>query len=168
MRTCAWAAVVRRDGRVGVGGSLAMPLPTGRGARARRASSSARDGSRHRRARHETRCRRGRHSHGGARRPAARVRSARDVRARAVSLAGLLRRDAVWAPRSSCTSTCGGATSTSSASFATTRIFASSSSPSRSCCAPSGLLYHDMVARYARDASAQGDARRVHHAGAAR
>ena len=27
MRTCAWAAVVSRDGRVGVGGSLAMPLP---------------------------------------------------------------------------------------------------------------------------------------------
>jgi len=27
MRTCAWAAVVARDGRVGVGGSLAMPLP---------------------------------------------------------------------------------------------------------------------------------------------
>lgn len=27
MRTCAWAAVVSRDGRQGVGGSLAMPLP---------------------------------------------------------------------------------------------------------------------------------------------
>ncbi len=27
MRTCAWAAVVDRDGRVGIGGSLAMPLP---------------------------------------------------------------------------------------------------------------------------------------------
>lgn len=27
MRTCAWAAVVARDGRVGVGGSLAMILP---------------------------------------------------------------------------------------------------------------------------------------------
>jgi inosine/xanthosine triphosphatase len=27
MRTCAWAAVVGRDGRVAVGGSLAMPLP---------------------------------------------------------------------------------------------------------------------------------------------
>ena len=27
MRTCAWAAVVARDGRVGVGGSLAMTLP---------------------------------------------------------------------------------------------------------------------------------------------
>jgi inosine/xanthosine triphosphatase len=27
MRTCAWAAVVTRDGRDGVGGSLAMPLP---------------------------------------------------------------------------------------------------------------------------------------------
>jgi len=27
MRTCAWAVVVGRDGRVGVGGSLAMPLP---------------------------------------------------------------------------------------------------------------------------------------------
>jgi inosine/xanthosine triphosphatase len=27
MRTCAWAAVVSRDGRHGVGGSLAMPLP---------------------------------------------------------------------------------------------------------------------------------------------
>lgn len=27
MRTCAWAAVVARDGRVGVGGSLAMALP---------------------------------------------------------------------------------------------------------------------------------------------
>jgi inosine/xanthosine triphosphatase len=27
MRTCAWAAVVSRDGRVGVGGSLAMTLP---------------------------------------------------------------------------------------------------------------------------------------------
>ena len=27
MRTCAWAAVVARDGRVGVGGSLAMSLP---------------------------------------------------------------------------------------------------------------------------------------------
>ena len=28
MRTCAWAAVVARDGRSGVGGSLAMPLPS--------------------------------------------------------------------------------------------------------------------------------------------
>jgi inosine/xanthosine triphosphatase len=28
MRTCAWAAVVARDGRQGVGGSLAMSLPT--------------------------------------------------------------------------------------------------------------------------------------------
>jgi inosine/xanthosine triphosphatase len=28
MRTCAWAAVVDRDGRVGVGGSLAMTLPS--------------------------------------------------------------------------------------------------------------------------------------------
>ena len=27
MRTCAWAAVVASDGRVGVGGSLAIPLP---------------------------------------------------------------------------------------------------------------------------------------------
>jgi inosine/xanthosine triphosphatase len=27
MRTCAWASVVARDGRVGVGGSLAMSLP---------------------------------------------------------------------------------------------------------------------------------------------
>jgi inosine/xanthosine triphosphatase len=27
LRTCAWAAVVARDGRSGVGGSLAMPLP---------------------------------------------------------------------------------------------------------------------------------------------
>lgn len=27
MRTCAWAAVARRDGRVTIGGSLAMPLP---------------------------------------------------------------------------------------------------------------------------------------------
>jgi len=27
MRTCAWASVVARDGRVGVGGSLAMILP---------------------------------------------------------------------------------------------------------------------------------------------
>ena len=27
VRTCAWAAVVARDGREGVGGSLAMPLP---------------------------------------------------------------------------------------------------------------------------------------------
>jgi non-canonical (house-cleaning) NTP pyrophosphatase len=27
MRSCAWAAVVSRDGRSGVGGSLAMPLP---------------------------------------------------------------------------------------------------------------------------------------------
>lgn len=27
MMTCAWAVVVGRDGRVGVGGSLAMPLP---------------------------------------------------------------------------------------------------------------------------------------------
>jgi non-canonical (house-cleaning) NTP pyrophosphatase len=29
MRTCAWAAVVSRDGRVGVGGSLAMDRVTG-------------------------------------------------------------------------------------------------------------------------------------------
>ncbi len=29
MRTCAWAAVLHRDGRSGVGGSLAMPLPEG-------------------------------------------------------------------------------------------------------------------------------------------
>ncbi len=29
MRTCAWAAVVDRNGRSGVGGSLAMPLPRG-------------------------------------------------------------------------------------------------------------------------------------------
>src|SRR5688572_29623092 len=29
MRTCAWASVVGRDGRVGVGGSLAMTLPHG-------------------------------------------------------------------------------------------------------------------------------------------
>ena len=29
MRTCAWASVVSRDGRVGVGGSLAMTLPDG-------------------------------------------------------------------------------------------------------------------------------------------
>jgi inosine/xanthosine triphosphatase len=29
MRTCAWAAAVLRDGRHGVGGSLAMPLPDG-------------------------------------------------------------------------------------------------------------------------------------------
>jgi inosine/xanthosine triphosphatase len=29
MRTCAWAAVVTRDGREGVGGSLAMQLPAG-------------------------------------------------------------------------------------------------------------------------------------------
>ena len=28
MRTCAWAAVVSSDGRTGVGGSLAIPLPT--------------------------------------------------------------------------------------------------------------------------------------------
>ena len=28
MRTCAWAAVAARDGRVGTGGSLAMPLPS--------------------------------------------------------------------------------------------------------------------------------------------
>jgi inosine/xanthosine triphosphatase len=28
MRTCAWASVVASDGRVGVGGSLAMALPT--------------------------------------------------------------------------------------------------------------------------------------------
>jgi inosine/xanthosine triphosphatase len=28
MRTCAWAAVVSADGRHGIGGSLAMPLPT--------------------------------------------------------------------------------------------------------------------------------------------
>ena len=27
LRTCAWAAVVTSDGRGGVGGSLAMPLP---------------------------------------------------------------------------------------------------------------------------------------------
>jgi non-canonical (house-cleaning) NTP pyrophosphatase len=27
MTTCAWAVVVGRDGRTGVGGSLAMPLP---------------------------------------------------------------------------------------------------------------------------------------------
>lgn len=27
MRTCAWAVVVSRDGRLGTGGSLAMPLP---------------------------------------------------------------------------------------------------------------------------------------------
>jgi inosine/xanthosine triphosphatase len=27
MRTCAWAAVVDRAGRIGIGGSLAMPLP---------------------------------------------------------------------------------------------------------------------------------------------
>ena len=27
MRTCAWCVVVHRDGREGVGGSLAMPLP---------------------------------------------------------------------------------------------------------------------------------------------
>jgi inosine/xanthosine triphosphatase len=27
LRTCAWAVVVGRDGRVGTGGSLAMPLP---------------------------------------------------------------------------------------------------------------------------------------------
>lgn len=29
MRTCAWCVVVHRDGREGVGGSLAMPLPDG-------------------------------------------------------------------------------------------------------------------------------------------
>lgn len=29
MRTCAWCVVVHRDGREGVGGSLAMPLPPG-------------------------------------------------------------------------------------------------------------------------------------------
>lgn len=29
MRTCAWCVVVHRDGREGVGGSLAMPLPEG-------------------------------------------------------------------------------------------------------------------------------------------
>jgi inosine/xanthosine triphosphatase len=29
MRTCAWAVVIARDGRVGIGGSLAMPLPPG-------------------------------------------------------------------------------------------------------------------------------------------
>ena len=29
MRTCAWAAIVSRDGRESVGGSLAMPLPPG-------------------------------------------------------------------------------------------------------------------------------------------
>lgn len=28
MRTCAWAAVVDADGRTGIGGSLAMPLPS--------------------------------------------------------------------------------------------------------------------------------------------
>ena len=27
LRTCAWAAAVSRDGRTGIGGSLAMPLP---------------------------------------------------------------------------------------------------------------------------------------------
>src|SRR5690349_15008501 len=27
LRTCAWVAVVHRDGRAGTGGSLAMPLP---------------------------------------------------------------------------------------------------------------------------------------------
>jgi len=27
MRTCAWAAVAGRDGKVGIGGSLAVPLP---------------------------------------------------------------------------------------------------------------------------------------------
>ena len=37
MRTCAWAAVVSRDGRVGVGGSLAMVLPD-------RVASLVRDG----------------------------------------------------------------------------------------------------------------------------
>ena len=37
MRTCAWAAVVSRDGRVGVGGSLAMILPD-------RVASLVRDG----------------------------------------------------------------------------------------------------------------------------
>lgn len=29
MRTCAWCVIVHRDGREGVGGSLAMPLPGG-------------------------------------------------------------------------------------------------------------------------------------------
>lgn len=29
MRTCAWCVLVHRDGREGVGGSLAMPLPDG-------------------------------------------------------------------------------------------------------------------------------------------
>ena len=29
MRTCAWCVVVHRDGREGVGGSLALPLPDG-------------------------------------------------------------------------------------------------------------------------------------------
>lgn len=37
MRTCAWAAAVTRDGRAGIGGSLAMPLP-------RRVASLVRDG----------------------------------------------------------------------------------------------------------------------------
>ena len=37
MRTCAWAAIVARDGRVGVGGSLAMMLPD-------RVASLVRDG----------------------------------------------------------------------------------------------------------------------------
>jgi inosine/xanthosine triphosphatase len=37
MRTCAWAVVVSRDGRTGVGGSLAMPLPD-------RVASLVRDG----------------------------------------------------------------------------------------------------------------------------
>ena len=37
MRTCAWAAVVARDGRVGTGGSLAMTLPA-------RVASLVRDG----------------------------------------------------------------------------------------------------------------------------
>jgi inosine/xanthosine triphosphatase len=37
MRTCAWAVVVDRSGRIGVGGSLAMPLPE-------RVASMIRDG----------------------------------------------------------------------------------------------------------------------------
>jgi non-canonical (house-cleaning) NTP pyrophosphatase len=32
MRTCAWCVIVHRDGREGVGGSLAMPLPEAVGA----------------------------------------------------------------------------------------------------------------------------------------
>lgn len=35
LRTCAWAAVVAPDGRVGVGGSMAMPLPAAVAARLR-------------------------------------------------------------------------------------------------------------------------------------